>query len=222
MKPLVKGAGQTAPPRRATWLPPNRSRMRRAAGSPPPPDGRRGPIPIRLYCSCAAREVIRLTARPTGLVGEFASSTSDRVSAEDIDLDPAFVAGYCAGVSIDDFVPRMSPGPTRKVSRVASIRVHDRGARGRMASCNPIGSSWPAPTCPDSARKPSPSSAWASPWPHSSSPASPACAARSATSGKSCGSRSAPSGTRLAPSGRPCAPKHARAADHAHRGACGP
>ena len=59
------------------------------------------------------------TTHPTELVDEVAASAGERVSAEDIDLVLAFVAGYCAGVSSDDFVPRTRPGPTRKVSRFA-------------------------------------------------------------------------------------------------------
>ena len=59
------------------------------------------------------------TTHPTELMDEVATSAGERVSAEDIDFVPAFTAGYCAGVSSDDFLPRTRPGPTRQVSRFA-------------------------------------------------------------------------------------------------------
>ena len=60
-----------------------------------------------------------MTAQPTELMDEVAARAGERRSAEDIYLVLAFVAGYCAGVSSDDFGPRTRPGPTRKVSRFA-------------------------------------------------------------------------------------------------------
>ena len=92
----------------------------------PSPDARRGLTPNRPYWSYAAREVIHYNGSaddPSGGVHgrsrRECERAGERVSAEDIDLVLAFVAGYCAGVSTDDFVPRMRPGPTRKVSRFA-------------------------------------------------------------------------------------------------------
>ena len=70
------------------------------------------------------------------------------------------------------FARRTRPRPTRKVPRCARIRLRARGQRCRMTveQSQPTRQPWRAPTCPDSARRSSPSSAWASRWLRSSSP----------------------------------------------------